>query len=427
MLCRLCPSGASMPGSDAAALVGEYLDRVHHADPAGQVRPEEPEKRLVHPALGGAERGVEGAVHDLRRGAAPVDGELVAGDGDRARVLQQHVLPKGRVGEEVDPVGPVGHLADAAPGLGLDVLQRLAQRQDERVPADLVDQGEQPFLDPLRRVQLHLQVLVLQLRLADRVLQEGEQVAADLPAFDDLERAHPDAVVVGGLRAGGHPAGLLGAVLALVDDRGHPGDQLAVVEDRQDHALVGVVDVAVAGVVVDERVTVVHADRRVADPVLVDEAHRVVQHRGEGEHAAGADVDEVAGGGVDGAGEVAPLRARGGAGLRHHLERLVQPGDEPLAYPVQGVRVDRAGQQPLLLGRARRHPVVGHDLRVGPEEQRRLDEEPVDPLLVLGAELLLGQLGHRESPVSSSGTRSRLGRRLPAASRVRPGRWSSGW
>jgi hypothetical protein len=69
----------------------------------------------------------------------------------------------------------------------------------------------------------------------------------------------------------------------------------STVEDRQDHALVGVVDVAVPGVVVDEPVAVVDAVARVVGPVLVDEPHRVVQHRGEGEHAAGADVDQVAG------------------------------------------------------------------------------------------------------------------------------------
>src|SRR5437879_5846450 len=80
---------------DAAALVGQYLHRVHHADPPGQVRPEEAEQRLAQAALGGAEGRVERAVEELRRGAPPVDGHLVAPHGDRARVLQQDVLAQG--------------------------------------------------------------------------------------------------------------------------------------------------------------------------------------------------------------------------------------------------------------------------------------------------------------------------------------------
>src|SRR6266487_3994798 len=88
-------------GVDAATLVGQHLDRVHHADAARQVRPEESEKCLVHPAFGRAEGGVEGAVHELWCRAAPVDGQFVALDGDRTRVLDEDVLPQRRVGEQV--------------------------------------------------------------------------------------------------------------------------------------------------------------------------------------------------------------------------------------------------------------------------------------------------------------------------------------
>jgi hypothetical protein len=242
----------------------------------------------------------------------------------------------------VDPEGAIRQLGDPPPRLSLNVLQRLAQGGDESIPADLVQERDQPFLDPLGRVELDLQVLVLELRLAYRILQERQQVTPDLAAFHDFERAHPDSVVVGRLRTRRHPTGLLGPVLAFMDDRRHPGDQLAVVEHRQDHALVGVVDVAVAGVVVDERVAVVDPDARVVGPVLADEADRVMQHRREGQHAAGADMDQVSRRRVDRAGQVTPLRAGGGTGLLHHLERLVQPGYDPLADPVEGIRVDRA-------------------------------------------------------------------------------------
>ena len=199
-------------------------------------------------------------------------------------------------------------------------------------------------------VELDLQVLVLQLRLAHRVLQEGQQVTPDLALLDDLERAHPDAVVVRGFGARRHPAGLLGAVLPLVDDRRDPGDQLALVEHRQDHALVGVVDVAVAGVVVDEGVAVVHPDARVADPVLVDEPHRVVQYRGERQHPAGADMDQVAGGRVDArwSGRPISLRAR-----RRSASIISNASSRPATIRLRtrsrSFGVDRAGQQPLLL------------------------------------------------------------------------------
>ena len=93
--------------------------------------------------------------------------------------------------------------------------------------------------------------------------------------------------------------------------------------------------------------------------------------------------------------------ARGRAGLLHHLERLVQAGHDPLAHPVQGVRVDRAGQQPVLFRGPRRHPVVVHDLRVGTQEQGGLREELINPLLI--GEFLQVLVTHR---ASSSGLSS---------------------
>jgi hypothetical protein len=91
-----------------------------------------------------AERGVEGPVEDLRGGPAPVDRHLLALDGDRARVLQQHVLPQRGVRKEIHPVGAFGQRGDPPPGFGLDVFQRFAQRREERVPPDLVDDRQYP-------------------------------------------------------------------------------------------------------------------------------------------------------------------------------------------------------------------------------------------------------------------------------------------
>ena len=108
-----------------------------------------------------------------------------------------------------------------------------------------------------------------------------------------------------------------------------------------------------------------------------------MQHRGEGQHPAGADVDQVAGRRVDSAGQVAPLRAGRGAGLLHHLERLVQAGDDPLAHPVQVVGVDRAGSRrssSAVRGAIRWSFMISGS---GPRNKRRLGEERVDPLLLL--------------------------------------------
>ena len=112
--CRLCPSGASSPGlmqlpSSVRTSIG-FITLI----PRGRSGQKNPRQRLVQAALGGAEGGVERPVHELRRGAAPVDGQLVALHRDRARVLQQDVLAQRGVGEEVDPVRAVGQLARSA-------------------------------------------------------------------------------------------------------------------------------------------------------------------------------------------------------------------------------------------------------------------------------------------------------------------------
>jgi len=158
---------------------------------------------------------------------------------------------------------------------------------------------------------------------------------------------------------------------------------------------------AVTGVVVDERVAIEDANGGLVPPVLVDEADGVVKHRCEGQHAAGADVGQVAGCGVDGAGEVAPFRARSCTGLFHHLEGLIEPGYDPLAYPVHLVGIQCPGEQPVLVRGARLHAVVAHDLGVRPEEQRGLGKERVDPRLVLRGELAVGD-SHRVLRVSVS-------------------------
>src|SRR3546814_7844140 len=91
--------------------------------------------------------------------------------------------------------------------------------------------------------------------------------------------------VVLALRGGRHAARLAGAVFALVDGRGQPAHQLALVVQRHHHRLIGVVDAAIARVVVDEAVTILDADRRIVGPVLDDEADRVEAAGGEGDDA----------------------------------------------------------------------------------------------------------------------------------------------
>ena len=263
------------------------------------------------------------------------------------RDLLHDVLTQARVHELHDARRAVRQFADAPAHLGLDVFQVHAQGAHQRVAPELVEDGNDALAQAQDRVQLDLHVLQLQLRIAHRVLQEGHEVALELEVLDDLEGRHLEALVVLALRRRGHAARLAGAVLALVNGRGQPADEFALVVERHHHRLVGVVDAAVARVVVDEAVAVLDAHGGIVHPVLDDEADRVEAAGGEGDDAVRRDHRQVALRGVDGGDEVAPLGARRRAHLVDHGEGLGQRRVDQAADTVHLVRV-----QALLRGTA---------------------------------------------------------------------------
>ncbi len=85
-----------------------------------------------------------------------------------------------RVHELVEPVGPVGQLADPAPDLGVDVLDGRAERANEGVDPDLVDDGVDALHDLADRGDLDLEVGELELGVAHGVLEERQQVAPEV-------------------------------------------------------------------------------------------------------------------------------------------------------------------------------------------------------------------------------------------------------
>src|ERR1019366_1620302 len=105
-----------------------------------------------------------------------------------------------------------------------------------------------------------------------------------------------------------------------------PTDELAVVEDGQHDALVGVVDVPVAGVVVHEHVTRADTDGRVVRPVLENELDRVLDEGRKEQYTAAAGDCEVTARAVQPRDEVPPLRPGGGTHLFQGLEGLVETG-----------------------------------------------------------------------------------------------------
>ena len=371
-------------GVDDRVAIGDDLDRRQHGHRMRQVRPDVLQQPGAERRLERRDVGVDRAIQELRRGAAEIEHHPVALDRDGERDLLHGALAQRRVHELQHPGGAVRQFADATAHLRLDVLEVDAQRADQRVPAELVEDRDHAVAQPHDRVQLHLHVLELQLGVAHRVLQERQQVALDVKVLDDLEGRHLQPLVVLALGGRRHAARLAGPVLALVDRRRQPAHQLALVEERHHHRLVGVVDAAVARVVVNEAVAVPDADGRVGDPVLHDEADRVEAAGRERDDAVRGDHRKVPLGGVDARHEVAPLRARCGAHLVHHRERLGERRVDQAAHVVHLVRVDALGEGGLLHRRSRRHAVEPHDLRIRPEKQRVVGEKLVSQRLFFG-------------------------------------------
>ena len=374
-------------GIDDRVAVGDDLDRREHRHRVRQVRPDVLQQAGTQRRLERGDVGVDRAVHELRGRAAEIHDQPIALLVDRQADLLQHVLAQRGIHELQHARGAVRQFLDAAAHLGLGVLEMQAQRGDEGILAELLDDADHAFAQTHRRVQLHLHVLELQLGIAHRVLQEGDEIALELEVLDDLERRHLDAFVVLALRGCRQAARLAGAVLALVHRRRHPADQLALVEQRQHHRLVGVVDAAVARIVVDEAVAVAYADGRIIHPVLDDEADRVEAAGGERDDAVRRDHRQVALRGVDAGHQIAPLGPRRGAHLVDHLEAFGQRRVDQAADVMDLVRVRVLRDGDLLHLRALGERVVAHDLGIGPEKQPVFGEELIEQGLVFGGKL----------------------------------------
>ena len=219
------------------------------------------------------------------------------------------------------------------------------QRADQGLLAELIEDRDDAFPQPHDSMQFDLHVLELQFRIAHRVLKEGHEIALELEILDDLEGRHLDPFVVLALRGRRHAARLAGAVLAFVNGGRKPAHQLALVVERHHHRLVGVVDAAVAGVIVNEAVAVFDADGRILHPVLDDEPDRIEAAGCEGNDAVRRDHGEIALRGVDGGHKVAPLGAGRRAHLVDHRVGLGQRRVDETADMVNLVRIE-----PLLRG-----------------------------------------------------------------------------
>src|SRR4029079_12825939 len=135
----------------------------------------------------------------------------------------------------------------------------------------------------------------------------------------------------------------------------------------------------------------VDADGRLVLPVLHDVADEVVQDGREGNDAMAGQVGDVAGRGVDGCGQVAPLRARGCALGLAHLVALIEGSGDALADALNGYSVDALRDAGVFVHRALGDAVGSHDLPVWTEEQGGLVHELRHPLLLLrGERLALG-------------------------------------
>src|ERR1700733_3132470 len=153
--CRLWPSGASRPGlmqlpSSVRTSMG-FITLI----PRGRSGQKKPSSAWPSPHLAVPRVALKARLRIW--GAAPLQSMISSSPFT--------VLAQGGVGEEIHPERAVRQLRNPPPRFDLDVLQRLAQRGDEHLAADLIDQGDQALLDPLRREELDLQVLVRELRL----------------------------------------------------------------------------------------------------------------------------------------------------------------------------------------------------------------------------------------------------------------------
>ena len=159
---------------------------------------------------------------------------------------------------------------------------------------------------------------------------------------------------------------------------GYPTDQLAIVKQRHDHRLVRVVDSAVTRVVVDESVAFTYPNGRVLRPVLVDELHRILAHRGKRCDSVRRNFRKISREREASRTEIAPLRTGRGAHLFYHVEAFQHRRLHPPAHLMQDVRVTDPRHRLLFASGTGFEFVVAHDLRIRSVEQTVLLQESLD-------------------------------------------------
>ncbi len=168
--------------------IANYADRREHCLVARQVGPDEHQEQLAQHALERGKHGVVAAVRKLRTRAAEIEHQFVALLLHRQLDLDQAVFTQRAVGHDHRAHLAFRPLAQTTLYFRLRVLEPAAQRRDHGVDAELGDRRLDPLLQPAADEQLDLHILVLELRLAHRVLQVRNEILFQLVVLDHLER-----------------------------------------------------------------------------------------------------------------------------------------------------------------------------------------------------------------------------------------------
>ena len=217
----------------------------------------------------GDEAGV-GAVHlaaHLGVGSLVVEREAVA----PLRHGAFHLVEIGRVAVVVDVLagapGAVGQRAQAPAETPLGIADGLLHGSLDRLRPEAPDELDQPLLAHVVGRDLALDVEAHQ-RIPHRVHDPVEKVLAELSLFHQLDRGHPEALLVDVHHPDGEPARVLPPYVRLVPRGARPAEDLALVEERGHRGDVGLVDGAHPGVAADEHVLL--ADPRILPAPLHD-------------------------------------------------------------------------------------------------------------------------------------------------------------
>src|SRR5580692_972262 len=267
----------------------EYLDGVETPDVRREAAEEVGEEVDAHRGPHQVPRGVLWPGPVFRRRSLDEDRHVIAflhhgggkADEPRARtdpVVEQHVT-----------VDAIRYLAQPVTGTFRGYGEDLPQPARHRLGRPPLCLALYPFADPLAGRDPGLQVGREDKRVADRVLEELEQIASQLPPLADPHGRHVQAFLPprGSRRV--EPARGGRTALALVPADLRPADQLLPYEDRGRDEHVQRVNPSGRGVVEEEDVAVTQAHRWVTGVVLHDVLDRAIVEQAVKEDAGGND------------------------------------------------------------------------------------------------------------------------------------------